>query len=281
MVIYKSMREFCELLIDLQNHDSGVNIGVAGETGIGKSCFLSQVMLEHGKLSKRKWTFDNMTWSRKELMTWIDGENKKDAQVNGVRKGQLPEFSGIIADELYAMFCGKNWFNEEQIDAVSTFNSCRDRHLLIGGSVPNFWQLDSSFTDRIHFYVYIESRGIAWVFNKENNPFVKNQWNPDENKKIFRKHKNPYKCPNFLCEIRFYDWDEKTKEEYYKIRNEKRLMMSKDLIRHEKYGMIKEQRNKLMLMLFKMHPELPNKAIAELIDMTPEAISMIRNGVIT
>ncbi len=74
---------------------------------------------------------------------------------------------------------------------------CRDRHLLIGGNIPNFWDLDTAFNSRIRFYVYIPNRGVAWVFEQENNPFSNDVWNRSKNEKGFRKYKNPYLLPNF------------------------------------------------------------------------------------
>lgn len=274
----KTVEEFSQLIYDLIRVDNGINIGVAGETGSGKSCFLSQVMKAYGKIAGNPWDYKHITWSRKELMLWIDGD-KKTQPVNGLRKGQLPEYSCIMPDELYAMFCAKNWFSEDQIDSVTTFNTCRDRHLLIGGATPNFWDLESSFTDRITYYTYIPWRGTAWVFEKENNPFTRNKWNPEENKKLFRKHHNPYSCPNFLCEIHFEDWDAEERKRYYEIRNEKRIGMGEDILRKERYTDIKKQRDILIKMCFQLDKKLKLKTIAEMIDLTPEAISMIRNGV--
>jgi hypothetical protein len=211
-----SMQTFAQLIHKLLRSDRDVNIAVSGFTGEGKSTFTTQLQKTYAKTAGVYWGFDRMTWDRDEMMKWIDGDGDE-------KKGRLPEYSAILPDELFHMFYRRNWFEGGQIDAISTFNMCRDRHLFVAGNVPNFWNLDGAFQERIRFYAYIPERGVAWVFQQENNPFSKDQWNVNENLKYFRKYRNPYKCPNFIFEVRFPDWDEQEKKEYYAIRNEKRV----------------------------------------------------------
>lgn len=204
--IIETMDDFAQTIYDILLSDRDVNIGCGGFTGEGKTTFSSHLQKKYAKKANNKWTFKNMTWSRKELITWIDGERKSEKNKDtGLRKGQLPEYTAVLPDELFAMFYRRNWHDEGQIDAIATFNMCRDRHLFLCGNIPNFWELDTGFTSRIRFYVYIPKRGIAWVFEQENNPFCVDNWNARENKKTFRKYGNPYKCPNFLFEIHFDD----------------------------------------------------------------------------
>ena len=205
---------------------------------------------------------------------------KTESNGSGLRKGQLPEYSAIQADELFAMLYRRNWFQEEQIDSIATFNMCRDRHLILAGAVPVLWNLDKDFTDQITFYIYIPKRGIAWVFEQENNPFTDDAWNRNENKKLFRKHKTPYKLPNFLCEIHFDDWEPNEKEAYLKIRNEKRLtaISSNKSEKIERYGRIKAQRDKLVRLVFKLNPKLKNTELADMLDISDDTIRNIREG---
>lgn len=233
----ESLNYFAKTIYQLLKSDRTSIIAVAGYKGSGKSTFSTKLEKEYAKISKTVWGFDRMTWSRKELLTWIDGKGPD-------KKGQLPEYSAILPDELFRMFYKRTWFEKHQIDAITVLNMCRDRHLLLCGNVPNLWDLDAGFLNTLLFYVYIPKRGVAWVFQKENNPFSTDQWNVVENKKAFRKYKNPYSISNFVCEIHFEDWDKKEKEEYYKIRNLKRVeAIEKEDKDKERYSDIKKQRD--------------------------------------
>lgn len=208
--------EFAGLIHKLLRSDRDVNLACGGFTGVGKSTFTAKLQKKYSVISNTKWDFDRMTWDRNELMRWIDGEGDN-------KKGQLPEYSAILADELFLLFFSRNWYDREQIDSISVFNMCRDRHLFIAGNVPNFWEIDAAFRERIRFYAYLPERGVAWVFEQERNPFSKDPWNVNENQRLFRKFGNPYKCPNFAFEISFDDFDEDDKKRYLAIRNKKRV----------------------------------------------------------
>lgn len=267
------MSFFAETLYKLSQSDRDVNIGVSGFTGEGKSCFLTQLFFEYSKISHIPWTFEHMTWSRKELLGWIDGT--KDNKIE-----QLPEGSAILVDELFMLFYKRNWYDEGQIDAIGTLNMCRDRHLLIGGNIPSFWDLDGSFSSRIRFYIFIPMRGIAWVFQQENNPFAVDVWNRAKNEKAFRRMTDPYLLPNFLCEIHYPDWTPSQKREYYKVRNSKRLLAldtnQKEKI--EKYRDIKRQRDELIRLLMNTNKKLKLKDLSDLIGISKEAVRLIKEG---
>ena len=259
------------------------------------STFATQLLRDYSQVSKTYWEMDRTTWSRKEMMRWIDGDGEK-------KKGQLPEYSAILADELFNMFYRRKWFDDDQIEAIATFNMCRDRHLLIAGNVPDFWDLDTGFVKRVRFYIYITERGKAWVFQQENNPFTKDPWNVTENKKIFRKHKNPYNVPNFICEIPFDDWTPEEKRDYYGIRNIKRVEALKEAKeqKKEKYTDIKLQRDNAINMWYADRRQLSealktasrkdkkllkewskpptNQFISDVVGVSPEAIRLIRIG---
>lgn len=220
-----TINKFAMFMNGIVKSDRQGLLGVSGETGSGKSTFLAKFFHEYGKLNGVGWSFDNMTWSRDEMMTWIDGEeDSKPNPETGLKPKQLPEYSGIMADELLPMFYSDNRFESDQQKAIATLNMCRDRHLVIGGAVPTFWDLTGKFRGRVSFFLYIPRRGEVWVFEKEDNAFSKDPWNAQLNEKLLRAYRNqPWKSPNYLCTIKFDDWEGNLKEQYYKIRNEKRL----------------------------------------------------------
>lgn len=266
MVKVETMHNFAKKMHELLRNDRDVMIGVAGFTGEGKSTFTSDLAKEYSQIAKTHWGFDRMTWSRQEMMDWIDGKGEN-------KEGQLPEYSIIVPDELFAMFYARQWYESEQIDAISTFNMCRDRHLLIIGNVPKFWSLDAGFLDRVRFYVYIPYRGVAWVYEQENNPFTKDAWNVGENLKRFRKSKgDPSSSSNFICEIHYKDMTPEEKEEYLHIRNTKRVQAIGKVKekRTERNHRTKKQRNNLIKWI---HESLYTKEKKEYKRVTQEAIS--------
>ena len=220
---YESIKHFAKLINSNLKSDRDVILACGGMTGSGKSTFTSQLMMAYGRRSGVGWSFDNMTYSRTELMTWIDGDKETEPDSNGLRKGQLPEYSGILADEFFSMFYKRNWYDADQIDAISTFNMCRDRHLFLAGNIPSWDDLDSGFKKRIRYYVYIPDRGTAWVFKQDNNPFSSDPWNTNINFKRYMYSGRVSRLSNYLFTVKFGDWEGDLKDKYYKIRNEKRL----------------------------------------------------------
>jgi len=273
----ESLKNFAKTLHDTLVSDRDINIGVGGMTGEGKSVFMTQLIKEYCIISNQKFSFNCMTWEREELLEWIDGEKEGEKQKYG---GQIPQFSPIIADELISMFYKRNWYEDEQKESVELFNKCRDRHLLIIGGIPSFWDLDGGMLNRIRFYIYIPYRGVAWVFQQENNPFSVDKWNARENMKIFRKKKVPYYCPNFLCELKYDDLDPQTKQEYYNIRNTKRKNTEgqNKKVKPERKIKAITQRNTLLLELWNTG-KYSKKKLGRMIYMNDSQICDVINGV--
>lgn len=276
-----SVRDFAKKIYRINKSDRDVNLAVAGFTGEGKSCFSTQCQKAYAKIAGTYWGFDRMTWSREEMLTWIDGEKGGEVDPEtGLKKGQLPEYSAILPDELFPMFYSRNWYEDKQKAAIETFNMCRDRHLFVAGNVPNFWELDSGMLSRIRFYAYIPRRGVAWIFEQENNPFAKDNWNRRENKKKFRKYKNPSRCPNFLFAVEFPDWSADEKEEYYRIRNEKRVeaVSQNKTEKVERYADIKRQRDLALRFWKDSDDDISYKEMSEVVGLSPSAVRKVIVG---
>lgn len=263
------MRQLAKTAYDILDSDRDVFAAVGGMTGGGKSVFIIEWLTEYSDVARVPFTMDHLTWSRDELLLWIDGDGPN-------RKGQKPRYSALAPDELISMFYKRNWYEDDQKAAIELFNKCRDRRLLIAGAVPNFWDLDSGLMSRFRFYIYIPMRGVAWVFQQENNPFAADKWNVSENRKVFRKKKNPYACPNFLCEIHYPDLDPETKKAYYEVRNKKRLNTENQNKgeRIERYAKVKSARDKLIRLILK-NSETLGFTHEDLSDMTGLSVSMI------
>lgn len=269
----ETIEGFASLALELLKSDRMVIMGTSGFPGEGKTRFSDAFLRAYAVKAKTHYDFDRMTWSRKEVMKWIDGEGKE-------KTGQLKEFSAIHIDELFAMFYKRNWYEKEQIDAITTFNMCRDRHLLLCGNVPDFWDLDGSFTSRIMFYVFIPYRGVAWVFKQEVNPWSNDPWNRLENKKAFRRKKDCSNSPNYVCTIFYDDWTYEEKEAYYTIRNEKRreAVYQNKSEQKERYANVKAQRDMLIRAYFMASPKTSLRTISEMTGLSQESIRLIKEG---
>jgi hypothetical protein len=267
-----TIKEFAQKVYDILKSNRDVVTGTAGMTGEGKSVFATQFTKAYCEVAKIPFSFDMMTWERKEMMRWIDGEGES-------KEGQKPEYSAIIPDELIGMFYGRSWYEDAQKESIKTFNSCRDRHLFVVGNVPNFWELDGGFRSRVRFYVFIPERGKAWVFQQENNPFTKDVWNVTENCKLFRKKGNPYSSKNFLCEIHYDDMTPDEAVLYSDIRNTKRIHMNDESKeKQERYTTVRRQRDLAIKGLIVANPELTQREIADMLGVSEGLISMIKNG---
>jgi len=246
-----TMLKFAETIGQIQKTDRWILLACDGEQGEGKSCFTSQLAKVTAVLNGTTFSYnDNMTFLRTELKTWLDGDEE--------RKGQKPEYSVILADELISMFFKRNWYDFTQIDGIELLNKCRDRHLLVLGNIPNFWDLDSAIYPLISFWVHIHERGVAWVFQKDRNPFTQDKWHKRENEKIFARDKNPSRCKGYLFTILFDDWQPDEKEAYYNVRNEKRKNTEGQRKQEglERYQKPKEERDRLLRWVAVNHPNL-------------------------
>ena len=103
----KAMAKYCYAIL---RSDRDINIGVAGMTGEGKSCFSYQLCKEYGKVNGIGWDANNITWSRDELINWIDGKDKK------------PQYSALLPDELFSFAYKRDWFKDGNKDFFSQTN---------------------------------------------------------------------------------------------------------------------------------------------------------------
>jgi len=282
MPVIETVENFARAMLELQQSDRDVNLLCGGFTGEGKTTMLYQINKAHSKISGLDWDFRrNMTYSREELLEWIDGKKNTKKGSNGLRENQLPMYSAILIDELFSIFYKRNWYDDDQKLSIAVFNMCRDRRLLVTGAIPSFWDLDGGLINRARYYAYVYERGRAWVFEQENNPFTTDVWNKSINKKRFREKKGqPYSLPNFVCELRFPDFLPKERELYYKIRNKKRLVAG-DQVKGEKkeqYSRVKNQRDTLIKIAFELDKKLTNKAMGEYLGLSKEVIRLIRIG---
>jgi len=266
-----NIKTFAGIIAKILKTDRWIFIACDGDMGEGKSCFTSQLAKEIAKQTGTPFSYQgNMTFQRKELKTWLDGDNKG--------QHQKLEYSVLLADELISMFFKRNWFDSDQIDGIELLNKCRDRHQCVLGNIPSYWDLDSAIFSVITFWVHIHERGIAWVFQKDRNPFATDKWHRKANEKTFRKSEKPYKCKGFLSEIAFEDWREQEKIKYYAVRNKKRVKTEGQREKEERYSTIKRQRDEMIKLALHSIKGIKQKDLADVVGISPTAIGLIANG---
>jgi hypothetical protein len=150
-----------EVIIPTITRDNYLFIVLGGRMGGGKSTFAINTAQEYCRQMGIPFNLEtSITWQRKELIEWIDGTNRKQ------------EFSVIIVDELISLFFNRNFSDKGQKQAIELLNKCRDRHLLIIGCIPNFWELDRCIRDLTSIYCFNYQRGLAIAFQPYDNGFV-------------------------------------------------------------------------------------------------------------
>jgi len=261
------IKGFAKTIAKIVKTDRWCFIGCDGDMGEGKSCFTSQLLKEVAKLTKTDFTYnDNLTFERKELSKWVDGEGVE-------KKGQKPEYSSVLADELISMFFKRNWHDSDQIDGIELLNKCRDRHLCVAGNITSFWDLDKAIYPIITFWVHIHERGVAWVFQKDRNPFADDKWHKQLNFKLFNRYKYPARCHGFLFQVDFDDWTPEDKAEYYEVRNTKRVGTEgqREKKGNKRYREAMIHSAKLIKVLNEEH-KIPYRQIAKMIDIDESTV---------
>lgn len=237
----ENLQGFAKIIKDILMSDRYVLLVCDGDMGEGKSCFTSKLSKLVAQETGIPFSYDNnMTYLRSDIKRWVDGD------ADGT--GKIPEYSVILADELISMFFRRNWYDSDQIGGIELLNKCRDRHMCVIGNIPNFWDLDSALKPIITFRVHIRQRGLAWVFSKDSNPFADDRWHRKFNEKMFIRDNGLFKCKGFVCQIPFDDWSDADKNEYYSIRNVKRVNTENqsnknEYIKENDVGIISPSRN--------------------------------------
>ena len=212
-------KDLAELIKEYIQSDRWVFIVYDGVQGGGKSVSALKLI---GEYDYKGFDYDNnITYSRSELMTLIDGKGS-------AKKGRLPEYSVILGDELISIFNKRNWYDKDQQEVVELFNKIRDRHLLIIGCVPNFWDLDSSVRDLATLRIFVHKRGDgvkpteAFVFLPDDNPFSPDKWHRKFNEKVWAKKGSPFGCKGFVAPLFSTNLRDEEFEKYMHVRNTKR-----------------------------------------------------------
>jgi len=238
-----TIAKFVRLICDVQDSNRDAVVIISGDTGEGKSVFNWWLHREHARV--RKLVFNpvrSMLYDREEFQVAID---------------DVPENSGLSADEAVGLFYSRDYHDDEQIALLKKLDRIRYRRLLLTLLIPNMFHIDKHIRDsRVRYWVHIDLRkgkgktGSAhcYIFEKERNPFNPDPWNLSMNRKLFTKGKID-KSPNYLGEIVFSDIPAKEYEFHEKIKDLKRKIAEskewrKALNKTRKYGQTGEKIDK-------------------------------------
>lgn len=268
-----NINDFASLIAAILKSDRWCLIAFDGEMGEGKSCISSQLAAAIAKYSGTKFSYQgNMTFLRSELKKWIDGDGE-------TKKGQKSERSAVLADELISMFYKRNWHDANQIDGIELLNKCRDRHLAVLGNIPHFWDLDKGLYPMVTYRVHVSKRGRAYIFEKDANPFVLDKWNQRYNEKVYGKSGSPYNCRGFVGTLVWDDWPPEEKEEYYEVRNKKRVDTEGQRSQNKNYAEIKKERDRAIRHIFEVDPNATTTNVAKICGVHQTHVSRIKNRV--
>lgn len=238
-----TITKFVALLVDVQQSDRDAVVVITGDTGEGKSVFLwemlTELAAEHGMFFN---PVDQLIYDRTEFKDAID---------------ELPEFSGIGADEAVGIFYSRDYHDDRQIALLKKLDRIRYRKLVLGLAIPSLFHIDKHIRDaRVRYWVYIKSRkgkgkdgyAHAYIFEKDKNPFNSDPWNLKFNQKLWAKGKIDT-SNNYIGEIIYKDIPVAEYKIYNKIRDIKRRIAESiewkhALVRRRKYGMTGEQIDK-------------------------------------
>jgi hypothetical protein len=262
------LKYFINILKRIQDSDRDNVVGVSGFTGEGKSTFAVQCTKEG---NKNKFSWDNhLIYTRKETIEKIK---------------MISDYSFIDIDEAINVLYRRDFARGQQKELLRLLDMCRDKKLTLFFLIPDIWDLDSKLLRRrMRFWVYIDIRGIAYVFRPDTNPFIIDPWHRSDNEKLLKnwmKGIHPERSPNFLEEIHFEDLTPEDKIKYLETKARKKAFAEKDEDQDtNEHALTKKAKNDIVWnYLIKVLMELPKITRNEFINvaarhenLTPEAI---------
>jgi len=224
-----SLEELTETLNKVAETDKDNFVGIDGNTGVGKST-LGIKLCKKGCL----W-FDiqkDILYSRKEIMNWVDTAK--------------PGSHGLADEMMNAMF-KRDFASKNQKFLLKIFDMCRDRNLTLYMCIPNFWALDKHLLEgRIRLRIHVAKTGFAFLWKPSSNPFAPDKWYRKYNEKVsynWDLYPNAKKTKGFTGYLKFGDLGVREKEEYLKIKAEKKAMVKKEEEDAEKKEIIENKKS--------------------------------------
>lgn len=142
-------------------NDFMANVGISGETGVGKSTLALWLALRMDK------DFDivkNVAYTRNEIIE---------------KAYKLPKRSVLIVDEAIGGY-RRRAMESIQKDLVEMINKIRYKNHVIIWNLPFFVDLDRDVRKHFDLWIHIPERGKAVLFRKDRNPLAEDPWMPEK-----------------------------------------------------------------------------------------------------
>lgn len=220
-----TIKEFAELIVDVQKEDWDVVMVTTGTPGVGKSVFNFQLLYAVCKVLREKEIATNyfdptrdLWFSRDEVNDWLDEQN---------------QYAAGGADEGVGMFYARDYHEPEQKALLKKMDRMREeKNFAFNILIPSFYNVDSHIRKgRITYWVHLDIRkgkgkkgyAHAVIYQMSNNEHDKDPWNQSLNAKL-RRQGRIEKSPNYVGEIYFKDIEDDHKKVYKEVKKIKRLL---------------------------------------------------------
>jgi len=234
-------------------------IAVSGPAGVGKST-LMQLLAPY---LDKKFSYEHTNlYSQKKFTKALK---------------QYPEKSFINVDEAINALFKRDFAKGGQKELLKALDIVRHRNLCLAFLIPYIWDLDSKVlnSNRLKIWIYIDKRGVGYIFKPDRNPFNPDPWNRDLNRKLLAKWNeglHPNISPNYVDEIHFKAMPE---EEYAKYKANKAEQTAIAATEEEK-DTEEDVRRSIIYRLADL--DMPKYKIAQAVKASQATIDMILKG---
>lgn len=207
--------EVVELLKERLDNNFDCSVAITGEKGIGKSTLAIQIAraINGESFDLRKHVIFNPEFSELEKAIRI-----------------FPPKTALVIDEAIKVTYKLDFMKKEQKEFNKMLTLARKHYKVLLFCIPHFVDM-SSFMKKteIVLWFYILKRGKAFVFVKDQNPFIDDPWHFKENLKIIQKfRKNIFDldglekglrhCVNYAGEFSFEKLEGTLEKEYERVK---------------------------------------------------------------
>lgn len=238
-VVELTIRDIGKINTERQNSERDVICLFTGLRGSGKSTLAMKIHLRNQKF--KPW--QHIVYARTDLMDLMESKT----------------YQPILDDEAIRTGFSRNFFDADQKILIQMFNMYRDNFNIYEGCIPTFLDLDTNLRGLATMWIHVPYRGVAVVNSPLNNPYIKDQWDTDNNRKkimtyINEHARNPkftipwHRLSTFAGYIYFNDLTKIQSDLYKEIKRTKRKAMYDSEINKKDKPEVRLYDNLLMLL---------------------------------